>query len=149
MKNKKLYVRDVMTRDVITVPPDMLIQAFAKFIVGKKVSGVPVVKGGKLAGIVTLTDLFKVLEELLMLSAIEILEQQNVAITVGEIMTADVITVSPDVEVNSVVPLSVSKNIHTLPVVEDGKLVGVIGKTDILRAGFSILCDRGQIKCIE
>ena len=55
------------------------------------------------------------------------------AITVTEAMTPDPITVDPETTLENIATLMVKNNIHTLPVLDQGKLVGIIGKEDILR----------------
>ena len=55
------------------------------------------------------------------------------ALTVGEAMTTDVVTVSPDNHIETVAALMVDNSFHTLPVVENDRLVGIIGKADVLR----------------
>ena len=55
------------------------------------------------------------------------------ALTVQDAMTPDPVTVSPDTGIDEIATLMVKKNIHTLPVQENGILVGIIGKEDILR----------------
>jgi len=56
-----------------------------------------------------------------------------VAMTVSEAMIPNPLTVEPDTSLEDVATLMVRKNIHTLPVLENGKLVGIIGKEDVLR----------------
>jgi predicted transcriptional regulator len=53
--------------------------------------------------------------------------------TVAQAMTADPVTISPDTSLEEIASLMVDRKLHTLPVVESGKLVGVVGKEDILR----------------
>jgi len=55
------------------------------------------------------------------------------ALTVSEAMTPEPVTVRPDTGIETVASLMVDSNFHTLPVVEDSDLVGIIGKEDVLR----------------
>jgi predicted transcriptional regulator len=55
------------------------------------------------------------------------------ALTVAESMTPDPVTVSPDTAIETVAALMVDSSYHTLPVVENDRLVGIIGKEDVLR----------------
>ncbi len=55
------------------------------------------------------------------------------ATTVQQAMTPDPHCVPPDAELEDVAEIMVSKNYHTIPVVQDGKLVGVVGKEDVLK----------------
>jgi CBS domain-containing protein len=59
--------------------------------------------------------------------------QKMAATTVEQAMTHDPTSVSPDTELEDVADLMVRKNFHTIPVVEEGKLVGVVGKEDVLK----------------
>jgi CBS domain-containing protein len=59
--------------------------------------------------------------------------QRMAATTVGQAMTPGPITVDPETTVEEIASLMVKKSVHTLPVVDKGKLVGVVGKEDILR----------------
>ena len=59
--------------------------------------------------------------------------QKIAATTVGDAMTPDPVSVAPDTSIETLAALMVNSNFHTLPVVEDGKLVGVVGKEDVLR----------------
>ena len=61
----KLTIADVMTTDIITVPEDMLVEEAALIMSDKKIGGLPVVRDGRLVGIITETDLFKLFLELL------------------------------------------------------------------------------------
>jgi CBS domain-containing protein len=53
---------------------------------------------------------------------------------VSDIMTAPPVTITADLEVDEIATIMASKNIHTLPVLEGDKLIGIIGKIDIIRA---------------
>jgi CBS domain-containing protein len=59
--------------------------------------------------------------------------QKIAAATVADAMTPDPVTVPPDAPIEEIASLMVDKNFHTIPVVEKGKLVGIVGKEDILR----------------
>jgi CBS domain-containing protein len=59
--------------------------------------------------------------------------QKMAATTVGQAMTPNPVTIDPETPLEEIATLMVTKNIHTLPVVEGGKVVGVVGKEDILR----------------
>jgi CBS domain-containing protein len=58
------------------------------------------------------------------------------ALTVGEAMTREPFAVSPETGIEELANIMVDRGFHTLPVVQDGKLVGVIGKEDVLRTLF-------------
>jgi CBS-domain-containing membrane protein len=144
-----LTVKDIMTRDVITVSTETEIIQAARLLLEKRINGVPVVdEAGKLVGILCQSDLvaqqkripipslFTLLDGFMPLGSIKRLDREveNIAaIKVAHAMTPDPVTVSPDTGIEDVAALMVDKNFHTLPVVEQGKLVGIVGKQDVLR----------------
>lgn len=144
-----IIVRDIMTTDLITVPPDMDISSATKIIFDNRINGVPVVDdSGVLVGILCQSDLitqqkklpiptiFTFLDGLIRLTSVKQIKKQVskiAALTVSEAMTPKPVTVRPDTGLESVAALMVDSNFHTLPVVEDSRLVGIIGKEDVLR----------------
>jgi len=143
-----LTVKDIMTTDLITVTPDMDIAQAAKILLGNRINGAPVVdKDGRLLGILCQSDLisqqkklpiptlFTFLDGVIQLPSMKQLEKQVskiAAISVAEAMTPKPVTVTPDTRIETVAALMVDNNFHTLPVVQDDDLVGIIGKEDVL-----------------
>jgi CBS domain-containing protein len=140
--------RDIMTREVITVSPDTGIVEVARILLEKRVNGLPVVdEEGRLVGIICQSDLiaqqkkaplpsfFNLLDSFILLTPnkVEKEVQKISAIKVRDAMTKNPVSVSPEAGVEEVATLMLNKNVHTIPVVEQGKLVGVLGKEDILR----------------
>lgn len=139
-----------MTTEVITVSPETLVSELTKLLAGKNIGGVPVVDDdGRLAGIVTQSDLVERTKELEMPPAINILDfhlyfdlpshlfkqvQKMLGATVADIMSPKPLTVSPDMSLRQIATLMDKQKVHTLPVMEGGKLVGIIGKMDLVRA---------------
>ena len=143
--------RDMMTTPVYTVSPETGIQDLARLFQEKKVSGFPVVNGlGTVVGVVTESDLIHQNERLhipttvalfdavLMFGSSKRLEEEfrkMTATTVGEIMNPKPLILSPDATLVEIATLMGERRIHTFPVVDSsGKLVGVIGKRDLIRA---------------
>ena len=124
--NKK--VKEIMTTDVITTTSDIdVVYAFEK-LMEYKISSLPVVEDGKLIGIITATDVGHNL----------ILDKYELGTSVEEIMIKSVITVSPDDTIETAIKVmkegvSSSGILNQLPVVEDGKLVGIISDGDIIQ----------------
>jgi CBS domain-containing protein len=134
---------------VITVTPDMNIASAAKILLDNGVNGAPVVDAKRrLVGILCQSDLiaqqkklpiptlFTFLDSVIQLSSTKQLEKQIrkiAALTVAEAMTPEPVTVHPDTGIETVAALMVDNNFHTLPVVENSCLVGIIGKEDVLR----------------
>ena len=144
-----IKAKDIMTKGVITVDPDMEIVQAAKLMLDKHLNGLPVVdKQGHLKGIICQSDLMTQQKKIplpsffvFLDSAISFASQKNIeaevkkmaASKVSDAMTRDPITVDPETSVEDIATLMVKRNIHTLPVCDQGGLVGIIGKEDILR----------------
>jgi CBS domain-containing protein len=145
-----LQARNIMTIDVLTVSPETSISELSKLLENRKIGGVPVVdKGGRLVGVITQSDLVERARDLEMPPAINILDlhiylqipshlfhkvEKMLGTTVGDCMTENPVTVAPDTPVSKVAALMAKQKVHTLPVVEGTKLVGIIGKMDLVRA---------------
>jgi CBS-domain-containing membrane protein len=141
--------KDIMTKDVITVRPDATIEELARLFVEHKISGAPVVdSGGELIGIVTENDLIsqnkrlhiptvvRLFDAFIMLESKSRVEQEikkMAASTAGEICSRDMITVSQDAGIADIATIMSEKKAHLIPVVEEGKLVGIIGKMDMIK----------------
>jgi CBS domain-containing protein len=145
-----LKVKDIMTRELITVSPETEIVQATKLLLENRINGVPVLdKTGKLVGILCQSDLiaqqkklpipsfFTLLDGLIPLISKKQIEKQVQkisAITVAQAMTPNPVTVHPDMNIEEVAALMVDRNFHTIPVVDEGELVGIVGKEDMLRA---------------
>ena len=143
-----LKAKDIMTRELITVSPRTEITHAAKLLIEKGINGVPVVDEGKLLGILCQSDLivqqkkilipsvFTLLDGLISLKTTKYMEkefQKITATTVDQILTPNPVTIHPETSIEDIASLMVDKNIHTLPVMDGDKLVGIVGKEDILR----------------
>jgi len=138
-----MKVKDVMTTNVITVPETMPLKEFAALIKKHRINGAPVVdESGALVGIVTMTDMLKILRDIYYWYEVEklkpgigvkdALEKEKGSATVGSKMSTALRTVKEDDPIEVVLQLMCKHNIHTIPVVKDGKLVGIVGATDIV-----------------
>jgi CBS domain-containing protein len=144
-----LKARDIMTKNVVTVTPDTEITRAAKLLLDNHFNGLPVVDdNGRLVGIICQDDLviqqkklplpsvFTFLDGLIPLTSYRSIEKEmgKIAATkVVQAMTPDPITIDPDASLEDIATLMVNNNIHTLPVLDHDRLVGVIGKEDVLR----------------
>ena len=144
-----LKVKDIMTKELITVSPDTEIVHATKLLLENRINGVPVTdETGKLVGILCQSDMiaqqkklpvpsfFTFLNGLITLSSMKQFEKQVqkiAATTVAHAMTPNPVTVRPDTNIEEVAALMVDNNFHTIPVVDEGELVGIVGKEDILR----------------
>jgi CBS domain-containing protein len=114
--------KDIMTTKVVTVKPSTSIEDAARLLVRRKISGVPVVDEKdktKVVGILTEADL---------------LAAPSGAKTVADVMKKRVVSVSPDTSVDEIAEILVKKKIKRVPVIDAGKLVGIVSRIDVLRA---------------
>ena len=143
-----LKAKEIMSKELITVSPEMDIVEAARLLLDKGINGVPVVERGRLVGILCQSDLialqkvlqlpsvFTLLDGFVPLGSITKLEktiQRMAATKVSEAMTSNPVTARPETTVEELASLMVDKKYHTIPIVDQGKLVGVVGKEDILR----------------
>ncbi|WP_372622523.1 CBS domain-containing protein [Falsiroseomonas sp.] len=142
-----LRARDLMTVDVVTVPPETPVMAMARLLADRGISAVPVVDGtGKVLGIVTEADLIRRLAGEVdrpagFLSSL-FSDQQREAeryarthgVTARDVMTPDVVAVEPDILASEVAHLMEERGIRRVVVTEGGRLKGIVSRADLLRA---------------
>jgi CBS-domain-containing membrane protein len=140
-----MRVQDVMTKDVITVWRDAPVHEAARLMANHGVSGLPVVDAeGAVLGIVTEADLIlrqaapraRHWWEQLFADPDALARDYRKAAgtTVGEVMTTAVVTVSPELRVDTAARILVDRGVRRLPVVRDGRLVGVVSRADLVKA---------------
>jgi CBS domain-containing protein len=139
-----------MTPEVITAAPDTPVTAVAALLDKHRISGVPVVdKEGRVMGVITQSDLVHRARNLELPPTISLFDlrliletpshfkkrlEKMLGATVQEVMSDKPVTVHPEMPLPEVAALMARKKVHTLPVLEGAKLVGVIGKIDLIRA---------------
>jgi CBS domain-containing protein len=144
-----LKAKDIMARELISVTPETPVTEAAKILLEKRINGLPVLnEEGQLVGIICQSDLvaqqkrfpipsvFNLLDGLIPISSPKTLEKEMKKIAasrVAEAMSPNPVAVSPEATLEDIATLMVTKSFHTLPVVDQGKLVGIIGKEDVLR----------------
>ena len=147
-----MRVREIMSHPVITVPPSLPVKHIAAILVEKRISGVPVVdENDCLLGIVTEADLVIADEQgdlhiphyIELFGGVVFLEplrrfegrlKKALASTVADLMTEDPVTIEPDASVAEAGRLIVRRGHNRIPVVEHGRLVGVVTRVDVLEA---------------
>jgi CBS domain-containing protein len=112
-----MQVKDVMTSNVITVKEDQTRQQAARLLAQHRISGMPVVnENAILVGIV---------------SEYDIIGKEGK--TVGDIMSTGVISVGADTDLEEASHILVHQRIRRLPVVEEGKVIGIISRSDVVK----------------
>lgn len=144
-----LTARDIMTREVVTIRPEASVEELARLLEERRISGVPVLdQSGTLVGVVTQSDLLQRSRDLELPPALNILDlhlfletpanfqkrlEKLLGNKVSDVMTANPLSLAPDTPVNEIAALMTDRKVHTLPVLEEGKLVGIVGKLDLIR----------------
>jgi len=153
-----MRARDVMVRAVATTTPETTVEKVARLMINLRISGVPVLdRNGQLAGIVTEGDLLRRAETgterrrsrwSQLFSANSRLAAEYIkahARQVGDVMTREVVSVGELTSLSEIAELMETKRIKRLPVVHDGKIVGIVSRADLLQ----VLASGGAITADE
>ena len=142
-----MKVRDVMTAEVVTVQADTSVNRVARLMADRDISGIPVVDGGGVIGIVTELDLivrntrlkppafFALLDARIPLETPAHYRERlrhMLGTHARDVMTETVVTIGPDEELENLAEIMVKRRVNPLPVVEDGTLVGIVSRSDII-----------------
>jgi len=150
-------VKDFMNKNVVCLSPDDTIFDAAKLLSELNIAGAPVVENGKIVGIISISDIIRFMNiklgrlpkiptpglSTLLLIFIQLqklhldFKKELKKITsskVREVMTKNVITISPSSTLIEVAELMEKHDVNRLPVVSRGKLVGIVARADLIRA---------------
>jgi CBS domain-containing protein len=150
-----MYVREIMTRDPIVVPYTATVRVAAGLLKKHHIGGVPVVDGDMLVGIVTESDIISLLEtgnisdDLWLPSPLEIIEvpireyinwekTKRALSDIGDtplsqVMSHPVVTVTAEADIEEAAALMLNRNIARLPVIEGGRVIGIVTRADIVQ----------------
>ena len=144
-----LTAKQIMTDKIITVGPELGVSELATLFWENRIGGAPVVDGsGNLMGIVTESDLIDqskkvhiptimtILDSMIFLENPAKLDKEIKKMTgtrVKDIYSTEVVTVNEDTPMSEIATIMADRRLHTLPVVNGKKIVGIIGKADIIR----------------
>ena len=144
-----LKAQDIMTKNVITVRRETTIMELAKLFAESRISSAPVVNdAGGLIGMVSETDLVEQDKSLHIPTVVSIFDwviylesdkrfekelQKMTGQTVGDIFTEQLFSVSPQAPVSEVADIMSREKVHAVPVVDAGRVVGIIGRIDLIR----------------
>jgi len=119
-----LTAREIMTEELVTISPESSVQEAIQLLLSREVSGLPVVDGeGQLTGIITEFALLAIAYD-----------SQICQDAVDKHMTKDVLTVNSDDSISKVADVCIVHRVRRVPVVEEGRLVGLIARRDVLKA---------------
>jgi CBS domain-containing protein len=137
---------DIMTSPVITVGPDTLVRHIAGLLYEHRISAVPVLENGKLVGIVSEADLLHRHEIgtgrragswwLQVFSADRSIADyvKSHATRARDIMTRDVVSVTPDTPVAQIATLLENRGVKRVPVLDGGRLAGIVSRSNLVQA---------------
>jgi CBS domain-containing protein len=147
-----MIAADLMTREFVTVGPEMLLSAAIRLMLEHRVSGLPVIDGtGRIVGLVTEGDLLHRVETgtdrvrmgwLQALLARGRMAEQYVHThgrRVQDVMTRDVLTVDESASLDDVIRIMESRHVRRVPVVEGRRILGIISRSDLVRALGAVL----------
>ena len=117
-----IRVADIMSRQVKTISSDMTLQELKELMFQEKHRGYPVFEEDVLRGIITLSDLQKVAEE------------KRAATRVGDVMARKLYVIAPEEQASTAMKMMNEMQIHRLPVMDAGRLAGILSREDLVRA---------------
>ncbi len=117
-----IKVRDIMSSQVRTIAPDMTLRDLKELMFQEKHRGYPVMSGDEMVGIVTLTNLQSVPDEQLDHTSVE------------KVMARKLYVIAPGEEASTAMKMMNNLQIRRLPVMENGRLVGIVSREDLVRA---------------
>ncbi len=144
-----LKAKDIMSQDVVTISAGATVEELARLLIEHRISGVPVVDDSdELKGIVTENDLIRKNKRLHIPTIIRLFDayfligsgkaeeeiRKMAAIVVGEICTEKVVSIEEDTTVEEIATIMAEQHIHLLPVLRERKVVGIVGKADMVKS---------------
>jgi acetoin utilization protein AcuB len=129
-----LRVGDIMSVSPVTITPSTSVHAAQALMQQRKIRHLPVLKDGRLVGMISDRDIRLVLPSPATSLTVWELRHLLDKLTVGEVMTYFVMTTAPDCPVTEAVGRMLGHRIGALPVVEDHQVIGILTRTDVLRA---------------
>lgn len=146
----KILAQDFMNEAVLVIDQSMMVGQVAHMMLREKISAYPVVDAQKkVVGIVTVTDLFILIDKMVKAPRVHpilneedkesVLHQKIQELKnrpVSDIMSRNVLSIAPTTSLAAIIEAVVNWRIHTFPVMENDKLIGIIDRHDILNATY-------------
>jgi len=136
----KASIEDIMTEDIVTLGEGASVTHAAHTLLRFQINGLLMVSEqdhNKVTGILTTTDLLRLLDKALLEHGRTLLVLDTIGkLPIKDVASKNVIKVQRDAKLGKVIAIMHKKNVHTIPVYDGEKLVGVIGRHDILNAAF-------------
>lgn len=145
-----MTARDIMQAEVVTIEPDATVRELADLLATNKISGVPVVgPDGEVVGVVTEGDIIlqdaglhfphyiQFLDSTIYLESVRKFEERfrrTFGTKVVDVMSREVVSIAPDASVYDVATVMADSSVNRVPVIEAGRLVGIITRADVVKA---------------
>lgn len=129
-----MNVSEIMTKEVVTLQEEQSLREALGLLQRHRIRHVPVVSGTRLIGIVTDRDLKRATPSLLSGIDREAFDRVLDETRVGQVMTRNPYTVTPSMSLKDAAKILIDQRFGALPVIEAGKLIGIITETDLLKA---------------
>jgi len=152
--HRSVLVRDLMTADLLTLTPDMEARQAVRMLAQAGVSGAPVLRAGVLAGVVSIKDFLPLMDLPKTASAIALAARlfsapsasgretaASGAVPVETIMTAPALTIAPGATAFEAARIMAGRSVSRLPVTEEDRLVGILSRSDLIRAFGDMLAE--------
>lgn len=124
---------DVMQKGLVFVSPELPIDQFEELLTGEEIGGAPVIdRNGALVGVASKTDIVRGLSEEVSQRADAMLKL-GAELTVGDIMSPDVVTVTADQDVRSIARTMTEGRLHRVLVANDEEVLGIITSLDLVK----------------
>jgi CBS domain-containing protein len=122
-------ISDLMSFPVHTVTPETRMEEVALMLRTKGITGIPVVNGERVVGMISRRDFRKMRKE------------SQIKAPVRAFMATDVLTIAPDKSLTQAAQLMVQHDVGRLPVVDNGRVIGIITRSDLMRYFYDLLPD--------
>lgn len=130
---KRTPISSIMTKDVITLNHSDSLETAARLFKSKKIRHIPVVSGDQIIGMLSYTDLLRI-------SFADTISQEEESVnvmvynmfTIEQVMAKNLVKVTSSTTIKEVAEILSKKEFHALPVVDNGKLVGILTTTDLI-----------------
>ncbi|MGV6828022.1 MAG: CBS domain-containing protein [Flavobacteriales bacterium] len=130
---KRTPISSIMTKDVITLNHSDSLETAARLFKSKKIRHIPVVSGDQIIGMLSYTDLLRI-------SFADTISQEEESVnvmvynmfTIEQVMAKNLVKVTSSTTIKEVAEILSKKEFHALPVVDNGKLVGIVTTTDLI-----------------
>jgi CBS domain-containing protein len=123
-----LKAKDVMTKEVLTIGPEATLAEAIEVLIEKKISGMPVVNdSGEVVGIISEKDILNFA-----------FDGHLHNTRVKEAMSVNIVSFPPDADINSIALAIADRHFRRVPVIENGKIVGIISRRDIIRVALKL-----------